>query len=104
MIEELNIEKSKMIKSVHDRAAKMSREFTRQMTIQESVVKAILLRNMKDRLMTIEAEQNIFEKHKKTVNDFRNGVIMDEEEFMIGAREAQNCSKAFIVVLDFLKF
>ena len=95
MIEELNIEKSKMIKCVHDRAEKMSMEFTRQMTIQESTVKAVLLRNMKDRLMTIEAEQNIFEKHKKTVDDFRNGVIMDEEEFLVGAREAQNSSKVF---------
>ena len=88
-----------MIKSVQDRAKEMREEFARQMIIQEGTVKAQLERRMKERTMELESEQDIFETRKEIVDDFqkREASKSNELEFVIAAREAQNCSKFFRV-------
>ena len=95
MVAELNIQKAKMIKAVRNRAKEMREEFARLMVIQEGTVKAQLERRMKDRTMELESEQDIFETRKEIVDDFkkREASKRNELEFVIAAREAQNCSK-----------
>lgn len=93
MIEELNIHKAAMIKSVHDRAKAMREHWARAMLIQEGVVKSSFERNSEERRNRVIAEQQRFDHTKKPLEDFRSGKMTDEEEFKRAAFRTIELSK-----------